>query len=78
MVGLPEKNYYLQLSQNSLLKGIAYFTSKEQRDKALPYSGFNTFTPGVSWGKVFASQREGGGGGGLSSGGGVVSSGHVF
>jgi len=58
-------------------KGIAFFTSKEQREKALPYSGFNTFTPGVSWGKVFASQRENGGGG-LSSGGGVVTTGHVF
>ncbi len=28
------------------------------------YSGFNTFTPGVSWGKVFAKQRESAGVGG--------------
>ena len=37
----------------------------------VPYSGFNTFTPGVSWGKVFAQQRESagvGGGGGISLG----------
>ena len=29
-----------------------FFTSKEEREKAVPYSGFNTFTPGVSWGKA--------------------------
>ena len=41
-----------------------FFTSKEEREKAVPYSGFNTFTPGVSWGKVFAKQRESAGVGG--------------
>merc|ERR1712029_743883 len=51
------------------MKGVVYFTSKDQREAALPYTGFNTFTPGVSWGKVFAKQREGGGMGGSGSGG---------
>ena len=46
------------------MRGVMFFTSKEEREKAVPYSGFNTFTPGVSWGKVFAQQRESAGVGG--------------
>ena len=60
------------------LCGVIFFTSKDQRDKALPYTGFNTFTPGVSWGKVFANQRAAAGGGGGGGGGGVVMTGQVF
>lgn len=41
-----------------LLQLVIFLTSKDQREAPLPYSGFNTFTPGVSWGKVFAKQRE--------------------
>ena len=41
-----------------MMKLVVHFTSKEQREAPLPYTGFNTFTPGVSWGKVFAKQRE--------------------
>ena len=41
-----------------LLQLVVFLTSKDQREAPLPYSGFNTFTPGVSWGKVFAKQRE--------------------
>ena len=51
------------------MKGVVYFTSKDQREAALPYTGFNTFTPGVSWGKVFAKQKDGVIGGGSGSGG---------
>ena len=46
------------------MRAVMFFTSKEEREKAVPYSGFNTFTPGVSWGKVFAQQRESAGVGG--------------
>ena len=57
------------------MAGVLHFTTKDQREKALPYTGFNTFTPGVSWAKVFARQREGGGGVGDGN---VVKTGHVF
>ena len=57
------------------MAGVLHFTTKDQREKALPYTGFNTFTPGVSWAKVFARQREGGGGAGDGN---VVKTGHVF
>ena len=60
------------------MKGVVYFTSKDQREAALPYTGFNTFTPGVSWGKVFAKQREGGGGMGGGVAGGAPRSGVLF
>ena len=60
------------------MAGVLHFTTKDQREKALPYTGFNTFTPGVSWGKVFAKQREGGGGMGGGVAGGAPRSGVLF